>query len=90
MSAPLPHAQRGARVGGLNESIVDGVTGSGDDAGTLARGWAQLVRDPRAARAAGHRAEARARSFTWERTAQEALTVLEEVRSARGHGSRGR
>jgi glycosyltransferase involved in cell wall biosynthesis len=71
------------RVGGLNESIVDGVTGFlADDAGTLAARVGELVRDPELRERLGTAAEARARSFTWERTAQEALTVLEEVRSA--------
>ncbi|HEY7074629.1 MAG TPA: glycosyltransferase, partial [Solirubrobacteraceae bacterium] len=66
------------RVGGLAESIVDGETGLlADDPAGLAAAVERLVRDPALRERLGAAAQARARTFTWERTARQSLDVLE-------------
>jgi glycosyltransferase involved in cell wall biosynthesis/O-antigen/teichoic acid export membrane protein len=65
------------RVGGLAESIVDGETGVlADDPAELVARVRALVDDAGARERMGAAAEARARTFTWERTAGQALEVL--------------
>ena len=66
-------------VGGLPESIVDGETGLlAHTPAELAERTALLVRDPALRDRLGHRALERAHEFTWERTAERNLRVLEE------------
>jgi glycosyltransferase involved in cell wall biosynthesis/O-antigen/teichoic acid export membrane protein len=68
------------RVGGLAESIVDEQTGVlAESPGELAAKVRDLVRDPVRRERFGDAAEARARGFTWDRTAQENLAVLERA-----------
>jgi glycosyltransferase involved in cell wall biosynthesis/O-antigen/teichoic acid export membrane protein len=68
------------RVGGLSESIVDGQTGVlADTPEELAGGVRDLVRDPERRERFGDAAHARARGFTWDRTARENLAVLERA-----------
>ncbi|HEY3019685.1 MAG TPA: glycosyltransferase [Solirubrobacteraceae bacterium] len=71
------------RVGGLEESIVDGVTGllAGTPQELTAKVRA-LVADPVRRDQLGAAAEARARGFTWETTAQANLAVLEKAAAA--------
>jgi glycosyltransferase involved in cell wall biosynthesis/SAM-dependent methyltransferase len=71
------------RVGGLAESIVDGETGvlAGDPAELIER-VRELLADETRREAMGAAAEARARTFTWERTATEGLAELERAREA--------
>jgi glycosyltransferase involved in cell wall biosynthesis/O-antigen/teichoic acid export membrane protein len=67
-------------VGGLAESIVDEQTGLlAHTPAELADRVAALVRDPERRDELGAAAEARARSFTWENTAQANMTVLEHA-----------
>ncbi|HEV2811645.1 MAG TPA: glycosyltransferase [Solirubrobacteraceae bacterium] len=67
-------------VGGLAESIVDGQTGVlAETPEELAGAVRDLVRDPARRDRLGDAAEARARGFTWDRTAQENLAVLERA-----------
>jgi glycosyltransferase involved in cell wall biosynthesis/O-antigen/teichoic acid export membrane protein len=67
-------------VGGLPESIVDGETGVlASDPEELAARVHDLVADPSRRERMGDAAEARARSFTWERTAEANLAVMERV-----------
>jgi glycosyltransferase involved in cell wall biosynthesis/O-antigen/teichoic acid export membrane protein len=66
------------RVGGLPESIVDGRTGVLADSGEeLVERVRELVRDPARRDALGEAARARAGEFTWERTAEANLGVLD-------------
>jgi glycosyltransferase involved in cell wall biosynthesis/O-antigen/teichoic acid export membrane protein len=66
------------RVGGLPESIIDGETGLlADDAHVLAAHVRRLVEDRELRERLGAAASARARTFTWERTAADTLSVLE-------------
>jgi glycosyltransferase involved in cell wall biosynthesis/O-antigen/teichoic acid export membrane protein len=68
------------RVGGLAESIVDEQTGVlAETPEELAAKVRDLVRDPERRRRFADAAEARARGFTWDRTARENLAVLERV-----------
>ena len=68
------------RVGGLGESIVDGETGVlADDPGELAERVGALMRDRDAVERLGEAAEARARGFTWEHTADANLAVLADT-----------
>jgi glycosyltransferase involved in cell wall biosynthesis/O-antigen/teichoic acid export membrane protein len=70
-------------VGGLKESIIDGETGIlAQTPQELAERVAALVGDPAERERMGAAAEARARTFTWERTAAETLATLEAVRAA--------
>ncbi|MET0205863.1 MAG: glycosyltransferase [Thermoleophilaceae bacterium] len=70
-------------VGGLPESIIDGETGLlALEPEELAAHTRQLVHDPELRARLGRGALARAREFTWERTARENLAVLEAERDA--------
>ena len=68
------------RVGGLAESIVDEQTGvlaeTPEELAAKVRG---LLRDDERRERFGEAAEARARGFTWDRTARENLAVLERA-----------
>jgi glycosyltransferase involved in cell wall biosynthesis/O-antigen/teichoic acid export membrane protein len=68
------------KVGGLAESIVDEQTGvlaeTPEELAAKVRG---LVRDPERRDRLADAAEARARGFTWDRTAQENLALLERA-----------
>jgi glycosyltransferase involved in cell wall biosynthesis/SAM-dependent methyltransferase len=71
------------RVGGLAESIVDGETGVlAGDVAELTEQVRALLADHERRERLGKAAEARARTFTWERTAAESLAVLEAARAA--------
>ncbi|HEX8204639.1 MAG TPA: glycosyltransferase [Solirubrobacteraceae bacterium] len=71
------------KVGGLAESIVDEQTGVlAETPEELAAKVRELVRDPGRRERFGESAEARARGFTWDRTAQENLAVLERAAEA--------
>ena len=64
-------------VGGLSESIVDGVTGMlARDTEELARKTRTLVRDPALRERTGEAAERRARKYTWERVAAANLELV--------------
>ena len=66
------------RVGGLTESIVDGVTGAlADDVDELAGAVRRMLEDPAHRDALGAAARERARAFTWERAAGTTLGVLD-------------
>lgn len=69
-------------VGGLPESVVDGQTGvlahTGEE---LAERVAALVADHERREELGAAAQARARGFTWDRTAQDNLALLDRVAS---------
>lgn len=68
-------------VGGLPESIVDGETGLlADDVDGLVANVKRLVEEPGLRQRMGAAAKERAARFTWERTAQETLDVLEAAR----------
>jgi glycosyltransferase involved in cell wall biosynthesis/O-antigen/teichoic acid export membrane protein len=68
-------------VGGLPESIADGRTGLlADDVDGLVEQTARLVRDPELRDRLGDAAYERAREFTWDRTAQQTLDLLERER----------
>jgi glycosyltransferase involved in cell wall biosynthesis len=78
-SAGTPSAA--LRVGGLAESIVDGETGRlADEPAELAAIVRELVDDREQRERLGAAARARARTFTWERTATGVLDVLERAR----------
>src|SRR4051812_24072550 len=67
------------RVGGLPESIADGQTGLlADDGPGLTAAVQRLVGDDELRERMGAAAKERAETFTWERTARESLTLLEE------------
>jgi glycosyltransferase involved in cell wall biosynthesis len=71
------------RVGGLPESIVDGETGVlAADPSELAGRVRELVESPRRRDELGRAAQARARGFTWDRTAAANLAVLNEAATA--------
>jgi glycosyltransferase involved in cell wall biosynthesis/O-antigen/teichoic acid export membrane protein len=66
------------RVGGLPESIVDGETGLlADTPEELAERVRDLIANPEERARLGAAAQHRAREFTWERTAQANLEVLD-------------
>jgi glycosyltransferase involved in cell wall biosynthesis/O-antigen/teichoic acid export membrane protein len=68
------------RVGGLPESIVDGETGLlADDGPELTAAVRRLVDDRELRERMGAAARARAREFTWERTARATLSALERT-----------
>ena len=68
------------RVGGLNESIVDDQTGILADTPEELRGRvAELLAQPQRRDELGAAAEARARGFTWEHTAEQNLAVLDRA-----------
>ena len=71
------------RVGGLAESVVDGETGLlADDGPELTAAVRRVVEDGALRERLGAAAQARARTFTWDRTARSTLSVLEEAASA--------
>jgi glycosyltransferase involved in cell wall biosynthesis/O-antigen/teichoic acid export membrane protein len=70
-------------VGGLPESIVHEETGLlADSPQGLVDATARLVRDPGLRERLGRQALERAREFTWERTAERDLELLEREREA--------
>jgi glycosyltransferase involved in cell wall biosynthesis/O-antigen/teichoic acid export membrane protein len=70
------------RVGGLPESIDDGVTGFlADDGAELTAHVRRLVEDGDLREQMGRAAYDRAREFTWDRTARRTLDVLETERA---------
>lgn len=70
-------------VGGLPESIDDGVTGLlADDGPGLVEATRRIVEDPELREQMGRAALTRAREFTWDRTARRTLDVLEAERAA--------
>jgi glycosyltransferase involved in cell wall biosynthesis/O-antigen/teichoic acid export membrane protein len=71
------------RVGGLRESIVDGETGLlADDGPELTAQIRRVVEDRELRERLGAAARSRAQMFTWERTAQSTLSVLEAAAEA--------
>jgi glycosyltransferase involved in cell wall biosynthesis/O-antigen/teichoic acid export membrane protein len=71
------------RVGGLPESILDGQTGLlAHTSDELVERVRELVAAPEERDALGTAAQARAREFTWERTAAANLAVLEQEAGA--------
>ncbi|WP_051324461.1 glycosyltransferase [Candidatus Solirubrobacter pratensis] len=77
------------RVGGLPESIEDGVTGLvADDGPGLVEAVRRLVRDDALRERMGSAARERAREFTWERTARGTLRQLEAAAAAPVMGAR--
>jgi glycosyltransferase involved in cell wall biosynthesis/O-antigen/teichoic acid export membrane protein len=71
------------RVGGLPESIEEGVTGFlADDGGQLTADTRRLIEDRDLRARMGGAALARAQDFTWDATARRTLDVLEAERSA--------
>jgi glycosyltransferase involved in cell wall biosynthesis/O-antigen/teichoic acid export membrane protein len=71
------------RVGGLPESIEEGVTGFlADDGEEFTADVRRLVEDRELRERMGRAALARARDFTWDRTARRTLDVLEAERAA--------
>jgi len=79
-------------VGGLNESVVDGETGLlAATSEEMAERTREVVRDPELRERLGQAALARAREFTWDRTAHETLAILEdEIVKARARGGERR
>lgn len=70
------------RVGGLPESIEDGVTGFlADDGDELTAHVRSLVSDDQLRERMGEAAYTRAQEFTWDRTARRTLDVLEAERA---------
>jgi glycosyltransferase involved in cell wall biosynthesis/O-antigen/teichoic acid export membrane protein len=71
------------RVGGLPESIEEGVTGFlADDGAQLTADVRRLVEDGELRERMGRAAYDRAQNFTWDRTARRTLDVLEAERAA--------
>jgi glycosyltransferase involved in cell wall biosynthesis/O-antigen/teichoic acid export membrane protein len=74
------------RVGGLPESIEEGVTGFLADSGEqLTAHVRRLVEDDDLRERMGAAAYARAQEFTWDRTARRTLDVLEAERANKPH-----
>jgi glycosyltransferase involved in cell wall biosynthesis len=72
-------------VGGLRESIVDGVTGMlATDPADLTRKITQLIADEALRERLGAAARERALTFTWERTAATTLAVVQGQAAAAG------
>jgi glycosyltransferase involved in cell wall biosynthesis len=72
------------RVGGLPESIEDGVTGLlADDGPGLVDATRRLVEDDPLRESMGRAAMERAGGFTWERTAHRTLEILQHEAAAR-------
>jgi glycosyltransferase involved in cell wall biosynthesis/O-antigen/teichoic acid export membrane protein len=68
------------RVGGLGESIVHGETGLlADEPEELSAGIRDLLGDPARCAELGENARRRAESFTWDRTATEAIHLIERT-----------
>jgi glycosyltransferase involved in cell wall biosynthesis/O-antigen/teichoic acid export membrane protein len=79
-SATVGTPSAALRVGGLNESIVDEQTGLlADTPDELATRVRDLVHDPVRRDELGAAAEARARGFTWDHTAEQNLAVLQRT-----------
>jgi glycosyltransferase involved in cell wall biosynthesis/O-antigen/teichoic acid export membrane protein len=79
-SATVGTPSAALRVGGLEESIVDEQTGVlAETPEELAGRVAGLVADPERRDQLGAAAQARARGFTWDNTAQHNLAVLERT-----------
>jgi glycosyltransferase involved in cell wall biosynthesis len=73
-------------VGGLAESVVDGETGYlASDVTQMTDRVRALVADPELRDRFGAAAEARARTFTWDRSAQAFLDVLRRVAGRAPH-----
>jgi glycosyltransferase involved in cell wall biosynthesis/O-antigen/teichoic acid export membrane protein len=71
------------RVGGLAESIVDGETGLlADDGPELTAHVRRVIEDRALREGLGAAARSRAQTFTWDRTAQTTLSVLEATAEA--------
>jgi len=78
-------------VGGLAESVEDGVTGMlAHDGDELSRHTRRLVEDDELRTRMGVAARRRALGFTWERTAEQSLAVLEGERARERRGLRER
>lgn len=74
-------------VGGMRDTVVDGVTGAHvppRDPETLAVTIRQLLAAPEARAAMGSEAARRARRYAWSRVAGETLSVYSDVVAARG------
>jgi glycosyltransferase involved in cell wall biosynthesis len=70
--------------GGLNDSIIDGVTGAlVDDHAELVERLEELLTDPSLRDELGRKAQARSAEFSWRQSASAMLTVLESVREGR-------
>ncbi len=68
--------------GGLNDSIIDGVTGVlVDDRTELVTWLEELLTDPVLRDELGRKAQARSAEFSWRQTADAMRTVLESVRA---------
>lgn len=79
------------RVGGLPESILDGRTGAlADDPDELVAKVRDIVRRPERRAELGRAAQARARTFTWERTAAVNLAILDATAERGALGRRRR
>jgi O-antigen/teichoic acid export membrane protein len=79
-SATVGTPSAALRVGGLNESIVDEQTGLlADTPDELAARVRALVHDPQRREELGAGAQARARGFTWDHTAEQNLAVMERA-----------
>ena len=79
-SATVGTPSAALRVGGLNESIVDEQTGLlADEPEELAARVRALVHDPERRDELGEGAQARARGFTWDHTAEQNLAVMERA-----------
>ena len=77
-------------VGGLPESIDDGVTGLlAHDPEELAEQTRRVIRDPELRERLGNAAYERVRQFTWESTAQRTLDALDRERGAAPEGGSG-
>ena len=70
--------------GGLNDSVLDGVTGLlADHRGELVDGLERLLTDPVLRDQLGAKAQARSGEFSWRQSAEAMLTVLQAVRDGR-------
>lgn len=77
-------------VGGLPESIDDGVTGLlAHDPEELAAQTRRVMRDPELRERLGNTAYERVQQFTWDSTAQRTLDALEREREAAPEGGSG-
>ena len=77
-----------AAVGGLRYVVEDGRTGflvEGHDPGDHTDRLLEILRDPALAARMGGEAARQALRFTWDATAQELMSVYDEVRNGRAH-----
>ena len=77
-----------AAVGGLRYVVEDGRTGflvEGHDPGDHTDRLLEILRDPVLAARMGGEAARQALRFTWDATAQELMSVYDEVRNGRAH-----